>query len=43
VLDWPRGLITNFAIHSSPLARVASDHLPLVAEVNLKCTLPALR
>jgi endonuclease/exonuclease/phosphatase family metal-dependent hydrolase len=35
ILDWPRGLITNFAIHSSPLARMASDHLPLVAEVDL--------
>jgi endonuclease/exonuclease/phosphatase family metal-dependent hydrolase len=35
ILDWPRGLITNFAIHSSPLAKVASDHLPLVAEVDL--------
>ena len=42
ILDWPPGLITNFAIHNTSLARVASDHLPLVADVNLKCTLPTV-
>ncbi len=39
ILDWPRGLITKSSIHTSPLARVASDHLPLVAEVDLKLSL----
>ena len=42
ILDWPPGLITHLTVHSSPLAKEASDHLPLVAEVNLKCVLPAL-
>ncbi len=43
ILDWPPGLITHFTIHNTPLAKVASDHLPLVADVNLKCTLPVLQ
>ena len=42
ILDWPAGLITHINIHNTPLAKVASDHLPLVAEVNLKCVLPIL-
>ena len=42
IFDWPPGLITRRSIHNTPLARKASDHLPLVAEINLKCTLPAL-
>ena len=42
MLDWPPSLITQFKVHDSPLARVASDHLPLVAEVDLNCTLPEL-
>ncbi|MEO6610021.1 MAG: endonuclease/exonuclease/phosphatase family protein [Aestuariivirga sp.] len=42
MLDWPPNLITHFGIHNTPLARMASDHLPLVAEVNLDCTLPPL-
>jgi phospholipase D1/2 len=31
----PRGLLQHLAVHASPLARVASDHLPLVAAVAL--------
>ena len=31
----PRGLLQDLAVHASPLARVASDHLPLVATVAL--------
>ena len=42
ILDWPPGLITHLAVHNTPLAREASDHLPLVAEVNFNCILPLL-
>lgn len=30
------GLITDVTVHDTPLARVASDHLPLTAKVDLK-------
>ena len=43
ILDWPPGLITQFAVHNTPLAKLASDHLPLVADVNLNCVMPALK
>ena len=43
ILDWPPGLITDFSIHNTPLAKLASDHLPLVADVNLNCILPAMQ
>jgi endonuclease/exonuclease/phosphatase family metal-dependent hydrolase len=36
ILGWPAGLISDLAVHSSPLARVASDHLPLTAKVELR-------
>lgn len=42
MLDWPPTLITHFGIHDTPLARVASDHLPLLAYVDLDCSLPQL-
>ena len=42
ILDWPPSLITHFKIHDTPIARLASDHLPLVAEVDLNCKLPIL-
>ncbi|MEO9168793.1 MAG: EEP domain-containing protein, partial [Aestuariivirga sp.] len=42
IFDWPPGIITHRSVHNSPLAKKASDHLPLVADVNLKCTLPTL-
>src|ERR1700709_2757812 len=35
ILGWPYGFITNLAVHTSPLARVASDHLPLTARVEI--------
>ena len=33
----PRALLRGMSVHSTPLARVASDHLPLTAELNLAC------
>jgi endonuclease/exonuclease/phosphatase family metal-dependent hydrolase len=33
----PRALLKRMEVHSSPLARIASDHLPLKAELNLSC------
>jgi endonuclease/exonuclease/phosphatase family metal-dependent hydrolase len=42
MLDWPPNLITHFRIHDTRIARMASDHLPLVAEVSLNCRLPEL-
>ncbi len=35
ILGWPQGLVGGIAVHDSPLARVASDHLPLTAWVRL--------
>ena len=35
ILGWPYGLVANLAVHVSPLARIASDHLPLTARVEL--------
>lgn len=35
ILGWPQGLVSEVAVHDSPLARVASDHLPLIARVRL--------
>jgi len=42
MLDWPPSLITHFGIHDTPMARLASDHLPLVAHVDLNCRLPIM-
>ena len=42
MLDWPPSLITHFGIHDTPIAMLASDHLPLVAYVDLNCKLPIL-
>jgi endonuclease/exonuclease/phosphatase family metal-dependent hydrolase len=33
----PRTLLRKLAVHSTPLARIASDHLPLTAELDLAC------
>ncbi|MDE2384343.1 MAG: endonuclease/exonuclease/phosphatase family protein [Alphaproteobacteria bacterium] len=41
MFDWPPSLITRCSVHDTRFARIASDHLPLVAEVNLDCTIPA--
>jgi len=30
---WPRELLQRVAVHSTPLSRIASDHLPVTAEV----------
>lgn len=35
ILAHPHGLITGAHVHDSPLARLASDHLPLTARVTL--------
>lgn len=35
ILGWPQGLVSHVEVHDSPLARVASDHLPLTARVHL--------
>ena len=33
----PRDLLRNIEVHATPLARIASDHLPLKAELDLSC------
>lgn len=33
----PRNLLRSMTVHRSPLARIASDHLPLTAELALRC------
>jgi endonuclease/exonuclease/phosphatase family metal-dependent hydrolase len=43
ILGWPTGLITDVAVHDSPLARQASDHLPLTAKASLMSAMPSLR
>lgn len=35
ILAWPEGLISELAIHDTPLARKASDHLPLTARIDI--------
>jgi endonuclease/exonuclease/phosphatase family metal-dependent hydrolase len=35
ILGWPFGIITDLAIHTSPVARTASDHLPLTAHAEV--------
>jgi endonuclease/exonuclease/phosphatase family metal-dependent hydrolase len=35
ILGWPRGVVTRVEVHDSPVSRVASDHLPLKAWVDL--------
>jgi endonuclease/exonuclease/phosphatase family metal-dependent hydrolase len=35
ILGSPKGLITDIAVHDTPLARRSSDHLPLTAKVDL--------
>ncbi|EFG8199531.1 endonuclease/exonuclease/phosphatase family protein [Escherichia coli] len=36
ILARPPGIIASLEVHQSPLARVASDHLPIKARLNLK-------
>jgi hypothetical protein len=33
----PKTLLRKIQVHVSPLARVASDHLPLTAQLDLRC------
>ncbi len=40
ILGWPHGTIEDIAVHHSPLARVASDHLPVKALVDISVPLP---
>ncbi|WP_206682761.1 endonuclease/exonuclease/phosphatase family protein [Chthonobacter albigriseus] len=40
ILGWPHGTVETIAVHASPLARVASDHLPIKALVDLSTPLP---
>jgi len=40
ILGWPRGVVTGLTVHDTPLARRASDHLPLVASVALPEVMP---
>ena len=35
ILGWPRGVVRHVEVHDSPLARIASDHLPLRAGIDL--------
>jgi endonuclease/exonuclease/phosphatase family metal-dependent hydrolase len=42
ILGTPRGLLGPVSAHHSPLARIASDHLPLVATLRLAATRAAL-
>jgi endonuclease/exonuclease/phosphatase family metal-dependent hydrolase len=35
ILGHPRGLVSELEVHESPLARLASDHLPLRARIDL--------
>lgn len=35
ILAWPQPLVSDVGVHESPLARVASDHLPLTARLHL--------
>lgn len=35
ILGYPHNLITSVALHDTPLARIASDHLPLKAVIDL--------
>jgi endonuclease/exonuclease/phosphatase family metal-dependent hydrolase len=35
IIAWPKPLVSGVEVHDSPLARVASDHLPLTARLHL--------
>src|SRR5262249_35523154 len=43
IFGWPNGLIVDIAAHDTPLARKASDHLPLTASAHLRVAHPILR
>ncbi|MCQ4162328.1 endonuclease/exonuclease/phosphatase family protein [Roseomonas sp. GC11] len=35
ILGWPQGVVRDVTVHDTPLARIASDHLPLKARLSL--------
>lgn len=35
ILGWPQGVVRDVQVHNTPLARIASDHLPLKARLSL--------
>ena len=43
VFAYPHELVSNIEIHTSPLARVASDHLPIKAEIDLETATKMLK
>lgn len=43
ILGWPQGLITELAVHDTPLSRKASDHLPLKARMDLDAVSASFR
>jgi endonuclease/exonuclease/phosphatase family metal-dependent hydrolase len=38
IFGWPDGLVADFSVHDSPVARRASDHLPVKAVIDLRST-----
>ncbi len=42
VLGAPDNLITSVEVHNTPLARLASDHLPIKAHLDLKTAMQLL-
>lgn len=42
ILGWPRGVVRDVQVHDTPLARIASDHLPLKARLDLRPALSAM-
>lgn len=42
ILGWPHGSVESIAVHTSPLARVASDHLPIRAVIDLGVAVPTV-
>jgi len=40
IMGWPNGVVQDLAVHATPLARVASDHLPLTARAHLPTRRP---
>ncbi|HEY9344952.1 MAG TPA: hypothetical protein VIQ53_06540, partial [Inquilinus sp.] len=41
ILGWPQGVLRQVDVHRSALSRIASDHLPLKAVIDLGVSLPA--
>lgn len=43
IFGWPNGIVSDIRAHQSPLARIASDHLPLKAAIHLGAGAAALQ